>query len=845
MRRRNQSRYEGGPPTARLVVAFVLGLLTGPGTSHATVTVRELWAPNGEVRAVTQANNTLYLGGNFSRVGPVSGPAVAVDLGTAVAQTPFPNVAGKVNCVEPDGSGGWYIAGLFTAVQGQRRANVAHIDAAGQVTPWNPLVDGEILDIAVGANVVYVVGVFLAVGPMWGGGGVQRYGAAAIHATTGLPTFWDPDPSGFPSEVEVGGGKVYLAGSFTTVHFSTTNQPRPGLAEFTDVDPGNPGTGALTPLFAGSNPSLLTISALELEGGKLFYASTYTSSNDVRIYDLTTGLFLPYSVTVGGPVYDIALNQANGTFFLGGSFASIGAQARTNLAALDLATGALVPSWNVGADAPARTLTVGASGLLVGGDFSALGGVPRRGVGLVDPVSAAVLSWDLGCGGNVYSVEADGAKAYVGGEFTIINSVPRTNLAALDETSGALLAWAPTTNATVEALMVSGSTVYIGGQFSNVNGTVRNRAAAVDAVTGALTGFNPNVNGFGPTTVKTFAISGGTVYMGGVFETVRLVDRVGIVAVSATTGSLLTWNPFANGAVYSITYLPGGIFGGPILIVGGDFTAIGGQFQAYVSILDPATAAAGYLDSPNGPVHSMFVEPLPPGYGGYSEILLGGPFTSIAGQPRSHIGMLAAFGLVTSWNPNANADVSSIAKVGNTRFVGGVFALIGGSPRRGIAAIDVNGVATSWDPAALGPYPAGVVYSLLESAGTIYAGGTFTSIADTPHGYFAGMGQIVTAVENDPAHGVTPVALRASPNPFEQSTKIQFSLPREGETQVTVYDVAGRRVREVHKGWLPYGRHTMTWDGREETGRPVAAGVYFIGVRTPAGSLGSKVYRLK
>ena len=255
-------------------------------------------------------------------------------------------------------------------------------------------------------------------------------------------------------------------------------------------------------------------------------------------------------------------------------------------------------------------------------------------------------------------------------------------------------------------------------------------------------------------------------------------------------------------------------------------------------MLDPATAAAlNPLNSPNGPVYSMFVEPLPPGSGGHNEIFMGGPFSSVGGQPRNRIASLAAFGAVTSWNPNANGIVYSIRKVGTTVYVGGQFSTIGGENRTGVAAIDGTGTATVWDPLA---GLSGRVYSIVESAGTLYVGGSFTSIAQMSQAHFAGLGQVVTAVTTEPAPGV-PTAVRAAPNPFDQSTKIQLTLATNGETRVTVYDVAGRRVRDVYRGWLPSGHHTIPWDGRNDGGQPVAAGVYFVGVRTQAATLGSKV----
>jgi len=60
------------------------------------------------------------------------------------------------------------------------------------------------------------------------------------------------------------------------------------------------------------------------------------------------------------------------------------------------------------------------------------------------------------------------------------------------------------------------------------------------------------------------------------------------------------------------------------------------------------------------------------------------------------------------------------------------------------------------------------------------------------------------------------------------------------------YDVAGRRIREIHDGILSSGRHSLAWDGRDESGHAVAAGIYLIGVTSETGSrMGSKVYKLR
>jgi glucose/arabinose dehydrogenase len=70
------------------------------------------------------------------------------------------------------------------------------------------------------------------------------------------------------------------------------------------------------------------------------------------------------------------------------------------------------------------------------------------------------------------------------------------------------------------------------------------------------------------------------------------------------------------------------------------------------------------------------------------------------------------------------------------------------------------------------------------------------------------------------------LALSAAPNPFTSTTRIQLSVRESGAARLVLYDVGGRRVRVLVDGSLPAGAHGADWDGRDERGRPLSAGVY-------------------
>jgi hypothetical protein len=65
-----------------------------------------------------------------------------------------------------------------------------------------------------------------------------------------------------------------------------------------------------------------------------------------------------------------------------------------------------------------------------------------------------------------------------------------------------------------------------------------------------------------------------------------------------------------------------------------------------------------------------------------------------------------------------------------------------------------------------------------------------------------------------------------SPNPFAPLTVVRFEVRRASHARVAVYDVAGRHVKTLFDGPAA-GRHSVEWDGRDQKGEAVSAGVYF------------------
>jgi hypothetical protein len=70
--------------------------------------------------------------------------------------------------------------------------------------------------------------------------------------------------------------------------------------------------------------------------------------------------------------------------------------------------------------------------------------------------------------------------------------------------------------------------------------------------------------------------------------------------------------------------------------------------------------------------------------------------------------------------------------------------------------------------------------------------------------------------------------LRPAPNPFGTVTTVAVDVAVPGEYLLRVYDLGGRFVRTLARGRFESGVHPAVWDGRDDSGRRVASGGYFV-----------------
>lgn len=736
---------------ARRLITLVLGLLTLIGTLTGTrpahgLIVHPVWTTNGSVYTSLKVNNTIYLGGRFSYIGPATGAFVPINAGGPLAgkrDPNWPDVAGEVYASAPDGSGGWFIGGAFTHVGGQARQNLAHIRADQKLDPnWTASANSTVWAMVSDPyrGWVWVGGAFTEIS------GTPRERLAALDSTTGAVrvSFNTPvnsvvwalayDATHQPS------GHLFVGGNFTLIGGAARTglaglDARNGSVEYWHPNVGD-GYGVYALAIDTSAKRLYAGGAFNTAGGQ-----TRVNLAAFAIDDLSTdGNALPWRADTDNFVTSLLFS--GNRVYAGGTFATVGGQPRAAIAAIDGTTGA-VTAWNPGmAEGMGFTgvyaLTVNSDGstIYAGGNFQKVAGQARRNLVAISAATGAIGTWDPGASDSVYTLQTwpgpNGGMVFAGGSFVSVNGFTRSHLAAIDATTGAGVAWGPRVGNAVFSLErdAGGGTIYAGGEFLTVDDQSRGRLAAFDAMTGALLPWNPDANS------RVFSLWRGntpattdTLYVGGNFTSFGTqtgnAPRTRLAAFDLTNGTLTAWNPGADAQTYTFAQ------DGDTLYLGGEFTQVGGQPRSRLAALSATTGGlAAWAPVVEGPVYMLAISG-----GQLGQLYAGGRFARLNGQTR---GNGAAFalpgGALQPWDPGANDSVGALLVEGNIVYTGGLFTEIGGQTRNGLAALDAqNGAVLPFD---LMPDRPTAVF--LRDGSRLYIGGDFTQTdGRARHGWFA------------------------------------------------------------------------------------------------------------
>ena len=91
----------------------------------------------------------------------------------------------------------------------------------------------------------------------------------------------------------------------------------------------------------------------------------------------------------------------------------------------------------------------------------------------------------------------------------------------------------------------------------------------------------------------------------------------------------------------------------------------------------------------------------------------------------------------------------------------------------------------------------------------------------------------------------SPQLAQNAPNPFNSQTVLSYFLHAPGPARLEVFALTGQRVAVLHQGPQQAGYHRLRWNGRDDTGRPVASGMYLYRLVTVEGVLMRKLVLLR
>lgn len=296
--------------------------------------------------------------------------------------------------------------------------------------------------------------------------------------------------------------------------------------------------------------------------------------------------------------------------------------------------------------------------------------------------------------------------------------------------------FAPQPNAAVYGLAIEpDGQILVSGNFTSLAGQARGGLGRLNSDGSLDTSFDPSPDGF----VETMAVMpDGKILVAGSFLNIGGQARQRIARLNPDGSVDAVFDPGAGGAVPGmvIVHMLAVQSDGKIL-VGGRFTMLGGQSRTNLGRLLPnGTVDTAFhpavLGAPGvaGDVLSIVQQP-------DGKILIGGWFTSVAGQARLGCARLNLDGtLDTTFNPAPDSfAVHALAAQPDGRIlVGGGFRRIGGLDQAFLARLETNGVA---DPGFTPTLNGAVQCIALQADGKILIGGMFTNVNGHARGRLA------------------------------------------------------------------------------------------------------------
>ncbi|MEZ5294052.1 MAG: PQQ-binding-like beta-propeller repeat protein [Vicinamibacterales bacterium] len=590
--------------------------LAGPSRAHAQVAERALPLPvvdNGihiTPPTAVQIGRRLFIGGGFSRLSDPTGNAVVTDVFGRHLPGRFPRVEGPVHHIVADGTGGWFLVGDFTHVDGQPIARFARVTATRTVDPqFRVSADGVIRLVALAHGRVYLAGDFSTVN------GAPRGGLAAIDVATRQLSSWGAGfdrgqrqiraltfssigvyLSGYRPYYGAAGSRVWgfdagsgrqlfarniwassVAATSTYVYLAQYGYQRPLVA--IDARTGNDtdwSTDLTFQYLSGTYGDYTSISNVLVDGSRLYFSGYFLANGgraNLAAVDAATGAAVDWHPPGVTAAFETT-TQTPGLTRAGPAVVLTGGN--TSVQAFGVATGgprAFTPEV-FGA---VRTVAEAPEGAVVGGDFNGAGGTAAYGLASIDLDAKVVEPWIAGFSGTsfqpVVQLATDGTSLFAQRQDA--------HYAKVDPASGATLgevALLPDRDFVGCRMRVAGSEVIV-----CVNGP---NGAELGAIRISDWSYRRLPVAVQPgTRVTSIDVVGATLYLGGNFTQVNGVPHAGLAAVDWTNGAVLPFRADVSGDVTSLRAAASRLW------VGGAWMRINGVRRRGLAEVDAASGA--------------------------------------------------------------------------------------------------------------------------------------------------------------------------------------------------------------------------------------------------------------
>jgi uncharacterized delta-60 repeat protein len=664
---------------------------------------------------------------------------------------------GKVSAVALQDDGKILIGGTFTTVDGAGRTYLARLNADGTLDDqFNPVLAGaadrpapQVTSLLVQADGQIVIG-----GDFTSVNGTARNRIARLAKANGaLDPDFDPNANSIVlSLAQEAGGKILVGGGFTSFH-------QPGGTGADAVRNRLARLNADGSLDADFQPIIdNAVAALAVQpDGRIIVGGNFTTVNGTTRNHLVR---LNADGTVDGNfsagandrVSAIALSP-DGGILVSGSFASLSGTGGGQHAYVGRinSDGSVDGNFNAAANAPVSAVAIQADGsVILGGSFTTFANagfapLPRNHVARLGGSGALDADFNPIANGRVAVVvpQADG-KILVGGDFTSIGGVSRTGLARLNADGSLDSSFVAQTDGRVAVIVpAADGSILVGGSFSKVNDTTRHFIARLDSTGKVDPAFNPNVNN----QVTAIAVQAdGKILIGGAFSSLQpnadatATARAFLARVNADGSVDPSFTTVTDAIVLAIRVLADGN-----IYIGGDFSTLvvtdaAGTVTAQSSHIRMARIKPdGTIDETfgvgvDGAVWAIAVQ-------SDNSFVIAGSFGNVRDSgglvlARSNVARFKADGsLDSAYDPHADGTITTAVVSGDKIVIGGIFKNLAPNDaseptaRRYVARLNADGTVDADFNLNIADRSGNQVAGLaVQTDGKLLVAGTFSSL---------------------------------------------------------------------------------------------------------------------